>query len=259
MSRRRSIPLSSNHRAAQDRQFTRRSVASILLLLVSAAVVPMAAGASSAVLVAYGTVYNHERLTLWPDPDTLRIENLRTDLAAIAIIGELGEGEYAGALVDLGGGAAAIAGDTIRFALARTAGMVLDSLHVVTAAEAEEGMALVDLIVASASSGTADPPVATEPALRIFPNPSRGGRVTFVVRSTGTTGSRAGRSETEVAILDPGGRVVCTRAGDRATAGVEIVHWDGRTSDGHRAAQGIYFVRVRSGDLRLAGRLVLLP
>lgn len=258
MSRRGSIQQFSLNRSARDRHSTWRSAASILLFL-SLAGVPAVALAGSAAMVACGTVYDHDRLTVWPDQDTLRVEILRTGLSGIAIIGEMDPGAYAGALVDLGGGTAAAEGDTLRFALTRMVGVVLDSLHVVTAAEAEEGMAFVDLFVASASSGAADLPVVSGPALRIFPNPARGDRITFMIRSRATLNSEGLASSVELTILDAGGREICTRRGELVAGGVEVIHWDGRANDGRRAAQGVYFASVRSRDIRLVGRLLLMP
>lgn len=75
----------------------------------------------------------------------------------------------------------------------------------------------------------------------VRPNPTRGA-VTFTVDEP-VSGAR---------IFDTDGRLVQ----DLALAPTTRVVWDGRRSDGARAAAGIYFVRLSSGA---SGRVTLLP
>ncbi len=55
------------------------------------------------------------------------------------------------------------------------------------------------------------------------------------------------------------GQRVRTLAHERFGAGDVRVRWDGTAQDGHRAAAGIYFVRLDAGGHRSVQRVVLLP
>lgn len=51
-----------------------------------------------------------------------------------------------------------------------------------------------------------------------------------------------------VTIHDAGGRLVRTLADEARGEGAAVVPWDGRTDAGQRAADGVYFVRLRTAD-----------
>lgn len=62
----------------------------------------------------------------------------------------------------------------------------------------------------------------------------------------------------EVVIVDASGRVVREFPAERVPAGTHSLTWDGRAADGARVPDGVYFYRIRSGELRGSGRLVLV-
>jgi hypothetical protein len=241
------------------RRRNRRTLsAGAVLLLVLSLAVPFAAGARSAVLVAYGIVFDADTFSAWMGPDTLRIENTRTGLSGTGVIGEMGTGAYAVALVDLAGTEAAAEGDTIRFTLSGAAGAILNSLHALTNVEAVGGMVKLDLIASRSSSGTGEPVSFIGPALRVFPNPSRDGDVRIVARIPRTSDSESAAQGFDLTILDAAGRAVHSAKGTTLAGGAGIVAWDGRASDGNRVPQGIYFALVKAEKTHLTGRFLLL-
>jgi flagellar hook assembly protein FlgD len=58
-------------------------------------------------------------------------------------------------------------------------------------------------------------------------------------------------------VIDVGGRRVHSLGGGTWTTGVHRITWDGAGRDGHRAAPGLYFVRVRTDAGTLVRRLVV--
>lgn len=64
-------------------------------------------------------------------------------------------------------------------------------------------------------------------------------------------------SDVALDVLDVGGRRVKVLAsGDRLSPGAHEIEWDGATDRGDRAPEGIYFVRLRTGSVQLARRVV---
>ena len=61
----------------------------------------------------------------------------------------------------------------------------------------------------------------------------------------------------EVEIHDVAGRLLCTLVSGEQPAGDHVIHWDGRDFQGHAAAAGTYFYRVRVGD-RVGSRSMIL-
>ena len=59
-------------------------------------------------------------------------------------------------------------------------------------------------------------------------------------------------------VLDVRGRRVWESGVTPLTAGVHVLAWDGRTSDGRDAADGIYFLRVRGAGFEVSRRVVRL-
>jgi DNA/RNA endonuclease YhcR with UshA esterase domain len=59
-------------------------------------------------------------------------------------------------------------------------------------------------------------------------------------------------------IYDVAGRRVAILLDGHMGAGVHMAHWDGRTSDGERAASGVYFYKLAAGDERTSRKMVLL-
>ena len=62
----------------------------------------------------------------------------------------------------------------------------------------------------------------------------------------------------ELAIFDVAGRRLRVLAAGIMAAGRNEIVWDGRGENGHAAASGVYFARLRAGDVSEARRLVLL-
>jgi hypothetical protein len=77
-------------------------------------------------------------------------------------------------------------------------------------------------------------------------------------RTTHFAVTLANASQGEVAIYDLGGRLVATIARGMLPAGTREYIWNGTDSDGHRAAAGLYFARVRAGSELRSQKLVLL-
>ncbi|MCK4410468.1 MAG: T9SS type A sorting domain-containing protein, partial [Candidatus Eisenbacteria sp.] len=61
-----------------------------------------------------------------------------------------------------------------------------------------------------------------------------------------------------LAIYDVAGRRVAILLDGHMDAGAHMAHWDGRTSDGERAASGVYFYKLEAGDQRTSRKMVLL-
>jgi hypothetical protein len=82
------------------------------------------------------------------------------------------------------------------------------------------------------------------------PNPfSAETRIAFVLPKPG---------EIELAVFDAGGRRVHALASGRFEAGRHSVIWNGRDAAGRRAAPGLYFVTLASGDARRAQKVLRL-
>ena len=54
------------------------------------------------------------------------------------------------------------------------------------------------------------------------------------------------------------GQLVRTLVRDDLHPGYHRTIWDGRNSDGHGVATGMYLYRVQAGDLSKAGRMTLI-
>ncbi len=65
-------------------------------------------------------------------------------------------------------------------------------------------------------------------------------------------------ADVRLEVLDLAGRTVRTVDAGRLAAGQQRLEWDGRTDDGHRAAGGIYLVRVHGPGVALARTVVRL-
>ena len=59
-------------------------------------------------------------------------------------------------------------------------------------------------------------------------------------------------------VLDVGGRRVLESETTSLTAGTHVLAWNGRTSDGRRAADGIYFLRVKGQGLAVSRSVIRL-
>ncbi len=99
--------------------------------------------------------------------------------------------------------------------------------------------------------------VGTGPALAFAlhpPRPNPG------VGSTLLSFALPAAAQVTLEVLDLQGRRIRRIADGRFEAGTHALRWDGRASDGERSRAGIYFVRLRHEDGRLAvARLVRLP
>jgi len=87
--------------------------------------------------------------------------------------------------------------------------------------------------------------------LRIAPNPSPGGGTAFTIES-----DRAGVQQ--LAAFDLRGRLVRHFDDTTATAGVRLVHWDGRDDGGHVLPPGIYLVSLRQEGRSVSHRVSIL-
>jgi len=82
------------------------------------------------------------------------------------------------------------------------------------------------------------------------PNPSSGAlRLRFGLASPGLA---------DLAIFDAAGRRVRTVAHGGYGPGVHSVAWDGRDASGGRAAPGLYFVRLKTGEATFQRRIIRL-
>lgn len=85
--------------------------------------------------------------------------------------------------------------------------------------------------------------------LRAFPNPASGeATLQFSI-------PKAGPAEIRIYALD--GTLVRTLIDGARAAGESVLRWDGRTEDGSRAASGIYFARLVSGETTRIEKIVL--
>lgn len=61
-----------------------------------------------------------------------------------------------------------------------------------------------------------------------------------------------------LAVYDAGGRLVRTLVKDRLQSGPHTYTWSGRDDAGQRIASGVYFYRLRAGEYRATGKMVML-
>ena len=105
-------------------------------------------------------------------------------------------------------------------------------------------------VLAGSQVGVQPPQPGNLPHLDVAPNPSSSSvRVSFSM-------ARAGLAD--VHVYDVAGRQVRNLGHRNLAAGSHELVWDGRTESGALAGPGVYFVRVRSGGLTLASRMVRL-
>ena len=64
---------------------------------------------------------------------------------------------------------------------------------------------------------------------------------------------------TRLAVYNLKGQLIRTLASDRLSAGTHQFVWDGRDMRGNACAGGIYLLRLQSGDIRTAKKLLLNP
>jgi len=65
-------------------------------------------------------------------------------------------------------------------------------------------------------------------------------------------------TDVELGIYDVSGRKVATLIDRRMDAGPHQANWDGMTSDGERAASGVYFYKLTAGEEEVSRKMVLL-
>ena len=84
---------------------------------------------------------------------------------------------------------------------------------------------------------------------RIQPNPSnRRTRIAYEMSAPG---------HVRLGIYDTAGRLVRTLVSDHRPAGAQAVVWDGKSADGSRVSDGVYYVRLQSGTTTVARPLVM--
>lgn len=103
--------------------------------------------------------------------------------------------------------------------------------------------------VTSTAVGEGDAPHGTLRFSAPSPNPARGG-TSFVL-----TLPAAG--PLDVAVHDVTGRRVRSLRNGVATAGPQLLRWDGRDAEGHAAQPGLYFIRARAAGQSANTRVVL--
>ena len=97
------------------------------------------------------------------------------------------------------------------------------------------------------SVGTPPPALAEA---RVWPNPfSDRVRMSFALSRPATVRMR---------VLDLHGRVVADLGTAAFEAGAHEIGWDGRRSDGRRAAEGLYYLRVEGSGVSLSRAVVEL-
>ena len=96
-----------------------------------------------------------------------------------------------------------------------------------------------------------EPPApALQPALRVSPNPfARGTTLEFTLPSP---------DRVHAAIFDVSGREVARVVDGTLPGGITNVSWNGMDASGHPCRNGVYFVRVRSQQLNVIKKLVLV-
>jgi hypothetical protein len=101
-------------------------------------------------------------------------------------------------------------------------------------------------------SGTAAPisPAPAAPALRVFPNPTRGGtRVAFAAARPGPV---------QLDVVDVTGRLVRRLTREAAAGGNATMEWNGRDAAGRPASAGVYFVRLTTGEGTSAAKVSVI-
>jgi hypothetical protein len=93
---------------------------------------------------------------------------------------------------------------------------------------------------AGPGTGVPDPELPTCLLGRPYPNPTTG-EVTVRLVLTRTTVVSA-------RVFDLAGRLVQTMSSSELHPGEHVVNWDGLTASGTRAASGVYFIRLETGD-----------
>lgn len=64
-------------------------------------------------------------------------------------------------------------------------------------------------------------------------------------------------AEVTAAVFDARGRLVRTLEGGTMSAGMHVLHWDGRLDGGGDAASGVYWIRVAAGSVTKRVKLVV--
>lgn len=93
--------------------------------------------------------------------------------------------------------------------------------------------------------------------LAAWPLPYRGGQLTVSFGVAGGIGG--GRGSADLMVYDVAGRLVCTLANGEFTPGYQMVSWNGRDRHGRTVANGIYFVRLRTGGQIYRIKVVVMP
>ena len=123
---------------------------------------------------------------------------------------------------------------------------ICDALELVPFGAAVNEIPITDVWVPSAAAEAFPDRIFLGPA---HPNPSSGD---FVVRA-----GVEPDADVRAAVLDTSGRQVA-RLLRSTDSGSTILRWDGRWSDGHPAASGVYFLRVSAGSRQARDTLVLI-
>jgi hypothetical protein len=108
------------------------------------------------------------------------------------------------------------------------------------------------IVLLNTSALLAVPPQSSPSRLRLSmsPNPTAGEiAIAFVLPQAATVTLR---------VCDVAGRSVRTLMAARLPAGDHVARWDGRTSAGNAAPDGIYFLDLSAGEYRSMGRMVVL-
>ena len=86
--------------------------------------------------------------------------------------------------------------------------------------------------------------------VRIYPNPiSTESKIEFLLRKPEIT---------DVAIYNSQGQHVKTLMNERASAGINTIHWNGKDDSGKAAVAGLYFVRICSETMTNSTKIIVL-
>lgn len=100
-------------------------------------------------------------------------------------------------------------------------------------------------------TGVGGPPLAAQPQLGGFPNPTAGGASIVYSRPRAEDG-------VELGVYDAGGRIVARFFEAHVAGGRHVIHWDGRDLAGRQVPAGVYAYRLRTPRYRQGSTVVVV-
>lgn len=110
----------------------------------------------------------------------------------------------------------------------------------------------VQICVAGTSIAGLEAPSARSLVTRVSSMPNPFGKSTQIVFEL------ARRSEVKVVIYDTRGRIVATLFDGTLSQGENVITWDGRNGSDEELSPGIYFYRLKAGDLGVTKKIILV-